>query len=94
MIVFSPDALEDVARLRSFLDQANPGAARRAMNLIFTAIERLQELPDRGRPTDSKNIRQIVIRFGASGYIVRYAVVSEARDILVLRIWHGRESRA
>jgi plasmid stabilization system protein ParE len=29
MIVLSPDALTDVERLRTFLDQANPGAARR-----------------------------------------------------------------
>lgn len=64
------------------------------MNLIFAAVERLQEFPDRGRPTDDENIRQIVIRFGASGYVVRYAVVSEAKDILILRVWHGRESRA
>jgi hypothetical protein len=26
MIVLSPDALADVERLRTFLDQANPGA--------------------------------------------------------------------
>jgi hypothetical protein len=36
MIIFSPDALEDVARLRSFLDDKNPGAAQRAMALILT----------------------------------------------------------
>lgn len=29
MIFFSPDALMDVERLRTFLNQANPGAARR-----------------------------------------------------------------
>jgi toxin ParE1/3/4 len=33
----------------------------------------------------------MVIRFGASGYIVRY--VAEANDIVVTRIWHGREAR-
>jgi len=93
MIIFSTDALEDVARLRSFLNQASPGAAQRAMALILAAIERLQDLPDRGRRTDDGDIRQIVIRFGASGYIVRYAVIAETRDILITRIWHGRETR-
>jgi plasmid stabilization system protein ParE len=93
MIVFSPDALDDVARLRSFLDQTNPGAAQRAVALILAAIERLQDLPDRGRRTDDADIRQVVIRFGASGYIVRYAVLPETGDILVTRIWHGRETR-
>jgi toxin ParE1/3/4 len=36
-------------------------------------------------------VRQIVIRFGTSGYIVRY--VAEPDDIVVTRIWHGREAR-
>jgi toxin ParE1/3/4 len=44
-------------------------------------------------PTEDADIRQIVIRFGASGYIVRYAILTETDDILVTRVWHGRESR-
>lgn len=94
MIILSPDAIDDVVRLRSFLDQVNPGAARRAMELIFAAVDRLQEFPDRGRKTGDPDVRQIVIRFGASGYVVRYAVLSETNDILITRIWHGRETRA
>jgi hypothetical protein len=44
-------------------------------------------------PTGDAEIRQIVIRFGASGYIARYAVLTETGDIVVTRIWHGREAR-
>jgi toxin ParE1/3/4 len=51
----------------------------------------LQEFPALGVPTKDANVRQIVIRFGASGYIVRY--VAEADDIVITRIWHGREAR-
>jgi plasmid stabilization system protein ParE len=94
MIILSPDAIDDVIRLRSFLDQVNPGAARRAMELIFATIDRLQEFPDRGRETTDPDIRQVIIRFGASGYVVRYAVLSDTHDILITRIWHGREIRA
>ncbi len=93
MIFFSPDALMDVERLRTFLDQVNPGAARRAMMTISTAIERLQEFPDLGMATEDAEIRQLVIRFGASGYIVRYAALAETGGILITRIWHGREAR-
>jgi plasmid stabilization system protein ParE len=93
MIVLSPDAVADVERLRSFLDQANPGAARRAVAAILMAIERLQESPHLGMATGDADIRQIIVRFGASGYIVRYAVLAETGDILVTRIWHGREAR-
>jgi toxin ParE1/3/4 len=92
MILLSPDAVDDIERLRSFLDQKNPDAARRALALIWSAIDRLQEFPDLGMPTADADIRQIVIRFGASGYIVRYAS-REDGNILITRIWHGREAR-
>lgn len=92
MILLSTDAVDDVERLRSFLDRNNPDAARRALELIWTAIDRLQEFPDLGMPTEDTDIRQIVIRFGASGYIVRYASLPEG-EILITRIWHGREAR-
>jgi plasmid stabilization system protein ParE len=93
MILFSPDAVEDVERLRSFLDRNNPDAARRALALIWAAIDRLQEFPDLGMPTGDADIRQIVVRFGASGYIVRYATLPADETILITRIWHGREAR-
>lgn len=93
MIFLSPDAALDVERLRTFLDQIDPDAARRALALIWTAIERLQEFPAMGMPTEDAGIRQIVIRFGASGYIVRYNVLAETKDIVITRIWHGREAR-
>lgn len=93
MILFSPDAVEDVERLRSFLDRNNPAAARRALASIWAAIERLQEFPEVGMRTGDADIRQIVVRFGASGYIVRYVALPASDTILITRIWHGREAR-
>jgi plasmid stabilization system protein ParE len=93
MILLSPDAVEDVERLRAFLDQSNPDAARRALVLIWTAIDRLQEFPDLGMPTGDADIRQMVVRFGSSGYIVRYTALPGDENILITRIWHGREAR-
>jgi toxin ParE1/3/4 len=46
-----------------------------------------------GMPTKDASVRQIVVRFGASGYIVRYNVRAETKDILIMRVWHGREAR-
>jgi toxin ParE1/3/4 len=93
MIFLSSDAALDIERLRTFLDQTNPDAARRALALIWTAIDRLQEFPAMGMPTKHARIRQFVVRFGASGYIVRYNVMAETKDILIMRVWHGREAR-
>jgi plasmid stabilization system protein ParE len=66
---------------------------RRALASIWTAIERLQEFPDLGMTTENPDIRQIVVRFGSSGYIVRYAALPADGTILITRIWHGREAR-
>ncbi|WP_442793023.1 type II toxin-antitoxin system RelE/ParE family toxin [Rhizobium sp. SL86] len=58
------------------------------------AFFRLQDNPKlgadvEGRPGD----RQLFIPFGNSAYVLRCRL-DEARDILiVVRIWHGRESR-
>lgn len=92
MILFSPDAAADVERVREFLDINNPEAAKRALHTIFTALERVEEFPDLGRPTEDADIRQIVIPFGAAGYIARYTIL-RGGDVLVLRLWHGREVR-
>ena len=93
MIFFSPDAASDIERVREFLHINNPEAAKRALRTIFSALEMVQEFPEIGRPTEDADIRQIVIRFGAAGYIVRYTILPENGDVLVLRLWHGREAR-
>ena len=93
MILLSHDAVGDVERLRTFLDHENPDAARRALAAIWAAIDRLQDFPALGMPTEDADIRQIVVRFGVSGYIIRYVVLAEPDDVLVTRIWHGREAR-
>ena len=92
MIRFSPDALLDIERVREFLDINNPEAARRAMRLILATLERAEQFPELGRPTIDPDIRQLVIPFGNAGYIVRYMQMPGG-DILVLRLWHGREAR-
>jgi hypothetical protein len=88
MILLSPDAVIDIERLRTFSIRITRRRVTRfgALALIWTAIDRLQEFPALGMPTEDADIRQIVIRFGASGY-------PKTTDILVTRIWHGRESR-
>jgi toxin ParE1/3/4 len=93
MILLSPDAASDVGRVRSFLDRRNPDAAKRALAAIWRALEKVQVFPQLGAPTADADIRQIVVHFGSSGYIVRYTVLPDTGDILVTRIWHGREVR-
>jgi len=36
-------------------------------------------------------IRQIFVRFGRGGYVIRYRV--RKNDIVITRMWHSRENR-
>jgi plasmid stabilization system protein ParE len=93
MIHISPEAAKDVARVRDFLSAKNPDAAKRALNEIFAALQKVHVFPVLGRPTEDPDIRQIIVPFGNAGYIVRYTVRARTGNVLVLRIWHGREAR-
>jgi hypothetical protein len=44
------------------------------------ALERVERFPSLGRPTDDPDIRQIVVPFGAAGYIVRYQFMDQKRN--------------
>ena len=39
------------------------------------------------------NIRELIVPFGRSGYVLRYAYSAAADEAVILRIWHGREAR-
>jgi toxin ParE1/3/4 len=93
MILLSPDAVLGVERVRSFLSSRNPDVVQRALAAIWRVLEQVQVFPDLGTPTADGNIRLIVVRFGASGYIVRHTIPPETGDVLVTRLWHGREAR-
>jgi toxin ParE1/3/4 len=93
MILFASEALSDMERVRNFLTVRNPQAATRAMRAIWAALERVEHSPSIGHPTMEPSIRQIVVRFGRHGYVVRYRVLPTEDTIFVTRIWHGREVR-
>jgi plasmid stabilization system protein ParE len=93
MIHLSQEARLDIERVREFLGANNPEAAKRALLTIFAALEQLEEFPGLGRPTEDPAIPQLIIPFGARGYVARYTVRGSG-DVLVLRLWHGREARS
>ena len=71
----------------------NPSAAPRAAAAIANAIRSLDLFPERGRQSSAGDARELVVPFGRSAYIIRYAVLIEVNEIVVLRVWHGREQR-
>ena len=92
-LVVSRAAARDLARLRAFLADKNPAAAQRAVSAIVQAIDSLATYPDRARPSGAEGLRDLMVPFGGSGYIVRFAVDPQRQEVLIVRIWHGREAR-
>jgi plasmid stabilization system protein ParE len=48
MILLSPDAVLDVERVRGFLDERNPDAAKRALGAIWRALTHVEAFPQSG----------------------------------------------
>jgi plasmid stabilization system protein ParE len=92
-LVVSRAAVADLARLREFLADKSPTAAQRAVSTIVQAIDSLATYPDRARLSGVEGLRDLIIPFGGSGYIVRFAVDPHRQEVLIMRLWHGREAR-
>jgi plasmid stabilization system protein ParE len=92
-LVLSQAAAVDIQRLRAFLHEKNPGAAERAVDTLISALDSLTTLANRGRPSGVPGVRELIVPFGQVPYVVRYALMTTEDIVVVLRIWHGRESR-
>ena len=91
-VIFAPEAIHDLERLREFLRPANPVAAERAAKTIIQSVQSLGEHPGVGRPINDlpEDYRDWLIDFGDSGYIARYRIDGER--IVVLAIRHQKEA--
>ena len=92
-LIVSPDAAADLNRLRAFLADKNPDAAQRAAACLIDAIQSLESFPGRGQPTGIEDVRELIVPFGNSAYVLRYVHLADADKVVVLRIWHGCEQR-
>jgi toxin ParE1/3/4 len=87
---FAPEAVEDLVRLRNFIEEQNPEAAQRIANDLILGLEKLKIFPEIGlkveRAFDPRRIRDLFI----GDYTARYLIGDG--EIVVLRIWHGKET--
>jgi len=88
---YSPEAVQDLRRLREFIEVKNPRAAQKAASTILKGIHQLESFPMLGtkvlRAPNPEIVRDLVI----GNYLVRYLV--HEKEVYVLRIWHQREDR-
>jgi toxin ParE1/3/4 len=84
-IVWSPEAIEDLASLRAHIAEDNPAAARRVVLQITENVEQLlSDNPQICRAGRVPGSRELILR---TPYIVPYRF--QRTTIQILRVYHG-----
>ena len=88
-----PEALNDIERLYTFLNDKSPEAAARAAATILEGAKLLKTTPRIGHPVpDETGRRELFLPFGAGAYVLRYMHQQDG-TVVVIRFWHSREDR-
>lgn len=92
---FTVEAEEDLIRLYEFIlerDEADWSLAESALEAIRQAIRSLEQSPFSFRKAraDTPFLRELVIPFGASGYVALFEI-DHSRCVTVLAVRHQRE---
>ena len=87
-VVFSAEALADLTEIRAYIGQDNPFAASRIAVQLIAACDRLEYLPERGRPGLVTGTREITTVWP---YVIVYRIRGE--DVDIIRIWHSAQNR-
>lgn len=92
-IRYTAEARKDLRRLYGFLLDHDLVAARRAREAIGKSIEVLREFPFscRKATTDNPFLREIIIPFGASGYVALFEIEDD-ETVTILAVRHQRET--
>lgn len=85
-VVWSPEAVDDLASLRAFIAEDSPAAARRiALRIVQIVEDVLPGSPDMGRPGRVPGTRELVVP--STPFVVPYRV--QAGTLHILRVYHG-----
>lgn len=90
-IIFLPNAVRNLEKLREFLEARNRSAAARAARIILAAASTLKTHPYLGLPCENlPDYRDLIVPFGSSGYVIRYRIDGETISIVAVK--HGKEA--
>ena len=87
-VIFTPQSLEDLKAIVSFIAKDNPPRARSFGNELIDRALSVSVFPERGRVVseiDDPAVREII----HGSYRIIYEIRSSAESIYILRFWHG-----
>jgi toxin ParE1/3/4 len=86
-IVWTAQAVADLAEIEQYIEQERPEAARRVAAHLLGSVEHLAEFPQLGKPGPRPGMRSLVV----PPYVISYRVRS--RRLEILSVWHSRRLR-
>jgi plasmid stabilization system protein ParE len=86
-LVYTDEAIEDLKRLREFIEVHNPSAAAKIAAELVGKIGLLPDFPQMGTPVEMAPVPDSVRDMVFGKYVVRYSLHASA--IIILRVWHG-----
>jgi plasmid stabilization system protein ParE len=89
-VVYSAYAVENIERALQSLREKNPEVAIASAAAIRSAVENLASHPLIGRRIEG-DLRELVISYGATGYIALYRFDIQRDQVRVLALRHQRE---
>jgi plasmid stabilization system protein ParE len=87
-VIFTAEAAEDLASIRAYIGAESPAAASRVAISIVAACDRLEYLPERGRPGRITGTRELTALWP---YVIVYEIHGD--QVFIMRIWHGAQDR-
>lgn len=89
---FTKEAGEDLQRLYGFLVEQDRQVTRRALESITKGVDFLRDFPFACRKAvpDNPFLREMLISFGASGYVLLFEVET-GETVTILAVRHQRE---
>lgn len=89
-LFYTPEAINDLQRLKSFIEIKNPLAAKKASLNLREGIDKLVAFPKIGLPVSKAPNPEVILDLYVSSYTVRYLIHNQT--IIILRIWHNKEN--
>jgi plasmid stabilization system protein ParE len=87
------EARAQLERFSRFYDDSDRQVGLRAVRKIIDALQQLAQFPAIGRPVrDHRELRELSIHFGRSGYVALYRHDPRADAVVVLTIRHQKEA--
>lgn len=90
-IEFMPYAIECINKIYTFLEKNDKEAAKNIAKTILNKIKILEKFPNLGRSSIElePEQREIIVPFGATGYVILYTLQDNV--IFILSVRHQKE---